>query len=230
MPQSTLTHNPFGLLKGMEKRHTPPPPVSALPAESEKKTDARSEEELFRQAVAGVRPIEQDRVAKKIAPGQASDASGRTVEEDALTQLTRLIRRGEGFAVADTPEYMEGTGYRVPPEFAARLHRGDFSIQGHIDLHGLTVASAREAFDQFMKESMHAGKRAVLIIHGRGLSSPGEAVLKNKVREWLGQSYWLKRVIAYASAPSYDGGAGATYVLFRSRPLAKKKKTARRGR
>jgi DNA-nicking Smr family endonuclease len=30
-----------------------------------------------------------------------------------------------------------------------------------------------------------SGKGVVLIIHGRGLSSPDEAVLKNKVREWL---------------------------------------------
>ncbi len=53
-------------------------------------------------------------------------------------------------------------------------------------------------------------------------SSPGEAILKNKVREWLSQGYWLKRVIAYASAQSYDGGAGATYVLLRHRPLTKR--------
>jgi len=46
--------------------------------------------------------------------------------------------------------------------------------------------------------------------------------LKNKVRQWLGLSYWRKRVLAYASAQSHDGGAGATYVLFRERPVSKK--------
>ena len=79
-----------------------------------------------------------------------------------------------------------------------------------------------EEFDAFMKASYLSGKRAVLIIHGRGLSSPGEAILKYRVREWLSQSYWRKRVLAYASAQAHDGGAGATYVLFRERPVSKK--------
>jgi DNA-nicking Smr family endonuclease len=102
------------------------------------------------------------------------------------------------------------------------LHRGDFSIGAHIDLHGMNVEMAAEAFESFMKASYLVGKGAVLIIHGRGLSSPGEAILKNKVREWLSHSYWRKRVLAYASAQSYDGGAGATYVLLRDHPVSKK--------
>ena len=86
----------------------------------------------------------------------------------------------------------------------------------------MNVGQAKEAFESFLGEAINSGKRAVLIIHGRGLSSREEPVLKNKVREWLHQSYWLKRVIAYTSAQSYDGGAGATYVLLRSRPVTKK--------
>jgi len=84
------------------------------------------------------------------------------------------------------------------------------------------VETAGEEFESFMKSSYLAGKGAVLVIHGRGLSSPGEAVLKNKVREWLSHSYWRKRVLAYASAQSHDGGAGATYVLLRDRSVSKK--------
>ncbi|MBI5583339.1 MAG: Smr/MutS family protein [Deltaproteobacteria bacterium] len=59
------------------------------------------------------------------------------------------------------------------------------------------------------------------MIHGRGISSPGDPVLKTKVVEWLTRSHWRKWVIAFSSAQSYDGGAGATYVLFRHRRLAK---------
>ena len=54
-----------------------------------------------------------------------------------------------------------------------------------------------------------------------------EAILKNKVREWLSYSYWRKRVLAYASAQSYDGGAGATYVLLRDRVVSKKSGTSK---
>jgi DNA-nicking Smr family endonuclease len=67
-----------------------------------------------------------------------------------------------------------------------------------------------------------AGKRSVLIVHGRGLSSPSKPVLKAKVYEWLTSGQWRKWVIAFSSARSYDGGTGATYVLLRQRPLTKR--------
>jgi DNA-nicking Smr family endonuclease len=66
------------------------------------------------------------------------------------------------------------------------------------------------------------GKRALLIIHGRGLSSPVKPILKSKVYLWLTTSPWHKWVIAFTSARACDGGAGATYVLLRQKPLSKR--------
>ncbi|MGD0625276.1 MAG: Smr/MutS family protein, partial [Thermodesulfobacteriota bacterium] len=77
---------------------------------------------------------------------------------------------------------------------------------------------------RFLKWAVMTGKRGVLIIHGRGLSSPQEPVLKEKVIEWLTRGPWRKWVIAYASARLCDGGAGATYVLLRRRPVSKRLK------
>jgi DNA-nicking Smr family endonuclease len=144
-------------------------------------------------------------------------------------QLTSLVKYGEGFVISDTPEYIEGTGYDVHPEFAGRLHRGDFSIQAHVDLHGQSVAEAKKTFEEFLKGAVKSGRRAVLIVHGRGLSSPGEPVLKNNVREWLTRGHWRKWVIAFSSAQSYDGGAGATYILLRQRPVSRHARKGRRG-
>ncbi|MGD8263702.1 MAG: Smr/MutS family protein, partial [Desulfobacterales bacterium] len=103
-----------------------------------------------------------------------------------------------------------------------RLHRGEFSIQAHIDLHGFSVKEARYALDKFLTDSISAGKRAVLVIHGRGLSSPARPILKTNVYRWLTSSPWHKWVIAFTSARLCDGGAGATYVLLRQRPLPKR--------
>jgi len=47
-------------------------------------------------------------------------------------------------------------------------------------------------------------------------------VLKSKVYQWLTSSPWHKWVVAFTSARLCDGGAGATYVLFRTRPLTKR--------
>ena len=141
-----------------------------------------------------------------------------------LEALRELVRTGRGYRVADTPEYIEGTGYRVPPGITRELHRGTFSIQAHIDLHGMTVPVAREAVNAFLQDAVQRGFSAVLIVHGRGLSSAAEPVLKTGLVRWLTTGTWRKWVMAYASARPCDGGAGATYVLLRQRPLTKRQR------
>jgi len=224
--KSSLRHNPFDRLKSLVGREGLPPSRPApesLPKKEAPASDPDQEEQLFHEAMEGVHPLAREHVVAEHGETKPAARPRYVTEDEAISQqLARLVDHGEGFIVSDTPEYIEGTGYNVCQEFARRLHRGDFSIQAHIDLHGLNAEYAKEAFESFLKSAVNSGKNAVLIIHGRGLSSPGEAILKNKVREWLSQSYWLKRVVAYTSAQSHDGGAGATYVLLRHRPVSKK--------
>jgi DNA-nicking Smr family endonuclease len=179
---------------------------------------------IFLEAMSGVEPLPEDR---KITGSNRAPAGMPHNEPDdehdaaQVRKLINLVLKGEGFSVSDTPEYMEGTGYNVHPGMAQRLHQGDFSIQASLDLHGLNSSEARDEFESFLRKSIYSGKRAVLVIHGRGLSSPGEPVLKARVRQWLTRSHWRKWVIAFTSAASHDGGAGATYVLLRERPVPK---------
>jgi DNA-nicking Smr family endonuclease len=181
-----------------------------------------SENELFLEAMANVTPIPRgDRIEHSFICGPPA-VSNHDSENEALLKLNNLVKFGIGFVVADTPEYIEGRGYNVHPEITKRLHRGDFSIQAHIDLHGLGVEDARNAFEIFLTDSITTGKKAVLIVHGRGLSSPDKPVLKTSVIEWLTCGPWRKWVIAFTSARSCDGGAGATYVLLRRRPMTKR--------
>jgi DNA-nicking Smr family endonuclease len=181
-----------------------------------------SEKDLFLAAMADVEPIHRGDRLEPVAVSRVSTDAGNDPDVETLQQLNNLVDSGEGFVVADTPEYIEGTGYHIHPEIAKRLHRGDFSIQSHIDLHGLGAEDARVAFENFLKDAVTTGKRAVLVVHGRGLSSANQPVLKTKVIEWLTQGPWRKWVIAYSSARSCDGGAGATYVLLRRRPMTKR--------
>ncbi len=180
------------------------------------------ESRLFMDAMADVKPISgKNRIEKNstfVTPiDEVSDNDSET-----LGHLNNLVRYGKGFKISDTPEYMEGRGYKIHPEITNRLHRGDYSIQGHIDLHGLSVKDARVLLEKFIKDSLQTGKRSILIVHGRGLSSPAQPILKTKVYEWLTRGSWRKWIIAFSSAQIYDGGAGATYVLLRQRPLTKR--------
>lgn len=190
---------------------------SASCAESHPLTDR----DLFLQAMAGVRPLAPGRhtAARTRHPPSLPPNPILDGEDEVGRCLQDLVHHGWGFRVADTPEYAEGLGERAHPDLTRRLHRGDYAIQDHMDLHGLHLPEAREAFDRFMRQAITSGKRMVLIVHGRGLSSSGPPVLKAAVLDWLRQRPWRRWVLAFASARLCDGGAGATYVLLRARPL-----------
>ena len=204
-----------------------------LPAcvETDDAQDPVREGDLFNEAMNGVVPIVQDKYSpnENLAAVFAHKEPSRP-QCDVLRKLDELVQSGDGFIVADTPEYHEGVGHRVHPTATQHLHRGRFSIQAHIDLHGLSAPQAERAVDDFLREAIRSGKRAVLVVHGRGLSSPRRPVLKTKVRDWLTHGTWRKWVMAFSSARLCDGGAGATYVLLRQRPVTRqfRKKRQRR--
>ncbi len=187
------------------------------------------EEEVFKKAMEGVRPISRDNYVERIFQMELPESSRNKEDAEILEKLKDLVKYGRGFHVADTPEYIEGTNYHVHPTVAKRLHEGDYSIQAFVDLHGLLAEDAKEVFEKFLKWAVTAGKTGVLIVHGRGLSSPSEPVLKKKVVEWLTRGPWRKWVAAYSSARICDGGAGATYVLLRPHPLSRRQRARRAG-
>jgi DNA-nicking Smr family endonuclease len=203
--------------------------AAELPSESpDAETDAQDERALFEEAMADVERISQNICAELNYPKCLVSEPDQTDDTEVLLHLEKLVETGKGFVVADTAEYVEGIGYNVNREVAKRLHKGEFSLQGHIDLHGLTVEHARQVFEHFLKESIAAGKRMVLIVHGRGLSSPAAPILKSKVIEWLTTGPWRKWVMAFTSARLCDGGTGATYVLLRKRPATSRFKKNRK--
>jgi len=228
-PKSTLCLKSFKEMKGLLKAKSisfpdvsPPPPP-----EMEQEPESENEETLFSRAMEGVTRIPRPNFVARGFQRFPSEKTEDQSDTEPLLKLKDLVQHGMGFEVADTPEYIEGTMYHVHPEIARRLHQGDFSIQADINLHRFRVADAREAFERFVKWAVATGKTGVLIVHGRGLSSPSEPVLKQKVVEWLTRGPWRKWVVAYATARSCDGGAGATYVLLRRRPVSKKIKKGR---
>lgn len=230
-PDSSGNFKPFKDLKALLEKKTielksvSKPKPNEFNKLDEKKVDLRSDRIIFQEAMADVKKISKSNYA---VPSQKTykhlnyNKNLSYVEHESVAQLKELIKNGTGFIVSLTPEYVEGTANNVSPEVARRLHHGYFSIQAHIDLHGLGANDAHQAFDRFLNKSVMAGKQAVLIIHGRGLSSPHQPILKTKVYKWLTAAPWHKWVIAFSSARLCDGGAGATYVLLRPRPLTKR--------
>lgn len=112
----------------------------------------------------------------------------------------------------------DGLSFRrvgIGPDVPARLRRGQWALQGELDLHGLTREAAREKLVAFLREAHRRGQRCVRVVHGKGNGSPGrQPVLKEKVQRWLAQR---SEVIAFAQASGPQGGAGALLVLLAPR-------------
>jgi DNA-nicking Smr family endonuclease len=213
-------HAPFAKLKERVapppepkagRRAEPPPPRPPEPPPRE-----ASDDELWTSALAGVEPIERGPgVAGPRAPTPPPDAYWHP-DLDALHALEALVSGEAPFDLADTDEFIEGRVPGLDVAIVRRLRRGEFAVQGHIDLHGMTRDEAKVAVDEFLKQARRAGKRCVLLVHGRGIHSRDQVpILKEALKTWLATARFGRHVLAFATARPVDGGAGAIYVLLR---------------
>lgn len=154
IPKPSVASKSFKGLKGLleENAISLPPCRVSIPVQ-EIELGPEREEGLFQEAMAGVNPISRENCVERIlvfrpAEKEAPQKSGRQEDAEALSRLTRLVKEGEGFEVEDTPEYIEGTSYDVPAEIAGRLHQGRYSIQAHLDLHGMNAQDAKTVFER----------------------------------------------------------------------------------
>lgn len=159
-------------------------------------------EGAFREAMRDVEPIEDGRAdpyRKKRRPEPLNLPVGD--------------ERADDFAdlAIETGEFLEFRRPGIQNRVFRDLQRGVIEAQGTLDLHGLRVREAKPALARFLNHSLASGRRCVRIIHGKGIGSGGQQpVLKQKTNQWLRQK---DEVLAFVTAPRWDGGTGAVYVL-----------------
>lgn len=185
------------------------------------------EDRLFVKAMSEVEPLKSNRHCRPPLKKSRHPSSQTDDEQYVRDALQQLVQSGTGYCVADTSEYMEAASPGIGQEILRRLHQGRYAMQAHIDLHGLRSKDAEEVLQDFIRRAILKGLRAVMVIHGRGLSSPKAPVLKKLVYTWLTRGPFRKWIIALASARSCDGGAGATYILLRQRPATSRERKNR---
>jgi len=105
----------------------------------------------------------------------------------------------------------------IDREHLKRLRAGKCPVEARIDLHGMLSGEARAELRNFVAGAWEEGLRCLLIIHGVGRHSEGEAVLKSSLPDWLSQPGTGEKILAFCSARAADGGVGATYILLRRR-------------
>ena len=208
---AALVHRPFSALN----RLITPPSTASRRLRAKPPAPPPNDAALFLDAIAGVKPLgDRERVAQP-APALPNRAVTHP-DAEALAELCDLVTGTAPFDITDSDEYVEGAMVGLDPRLLRRLRGGEFAYQAHLDLHGMTTEEARAEVDAFLTRTYRAGKRCVLIIHGRGRNSKDQIpVLKSKLTGWLARGQSARRILAFTSARACDGGVGAVYVLLR---------------
>ncbi len=166
------------------------------------------ERTLFREAMSGV----------QTHTDECAEPYRKKLKPNPLIHR-QAVEQGEELAdlTIETPDFLEFRRPGIQHRVFHDLQRGYILPEGSLDLHGMRVAEARRAFARFFAQSLDRGMRCVRIIHGKGRGSASrQPVLKQKVHHWLLQK---QEVLAFVTAPRWDGGSGAVYLL-----LARKRK------
>ena len=213
MKEDDSIHRPFSSLSDFVKKRE-------IPLKQLKDQTPREEAPIsFSEAMKDVKVLQQEksrvRAAKQPLPIHFQEA------EDPGSFLEGLLER-QGFNVVNLPEYMEGYVEGINPITLEKLRAGEFSVQANLDLHGYAIEVAQELFEAFIREAAGSGLACVKVIHGRGLKSKGEPVLKERLKEWILKAMHRKWVIAFASSKMCEGGPGATCIILRKRPEKKR--------
>ena len=173
--------------------------------------NSEDDSRLFRDAVRGVKPLEGPQSPpERPKPRPAA----RFTRADRLAVLEESLRHEPDDPTLAGGEALVFHRAGVQQTVLRKLRRGGYRVQGEIDLHGLSLAEARQALRAFLAHALLNHWRCVRIIHGKGLRSGSRGpVLKGMVASVLRR---LDPVLAYVSARAVDGGTGAIYVLLSS--------------
>jgi DNA-nicking Smr family endonuclease len=172
-----------------------------------------SDSELFEFAMKDVKSLGWSAVPLHNRP--PVEIQTQDEEQDALRLLEQFVRDGN-VEIEHTAEYIEGSVHPHGRLYLEDLRSGRFSVQAHLDLHGLNSQDARFVLEEFLLGAVRSGFTCVRVIHGRGRHShKHQPILKENVQRWLCTRRMSRHVIAYASARRCDGGGGAVYVLLR---------------
>jgi DNA-nicking Smr family endonuclease len=187
---------------------------SVKPGRSAQKNSPACDEELFTEAMKDVQEIREFRNLPVENKNSIHIKKSTSPDQETLRMLEEIISGRRPVNLPDTPEYVEWFDNEYREDITARLHRGQYSVQDFLDLHGVILDEAETEVGEFIKKSVRNRYKCIKIIHGRGLRSPGGPVLKEAVVKWL-LSKFRKYIIAFVTARQCDGGLGALYILLK---------------
>ena len=166
----------------------------------------KPDNELFRQAMADVRPLRAPDRIDPVPP--RPEAAPKQQEEDDRKVLSELLAEGptEDLETGEELLYLR-PGYQS--RLLRRLRRGHYSVADSVDLHYMDIPTAKQVLLDFIEQAVGKRRSCVRVVHGKGL--PRLKLMTGRVLRKHPQ------VIAFASCRPVDGGTGATNVLLKAR-------------
>jgi DNA-nicking Smr family endonuclease len=185
---------------------------------------------LWNRVAREVRPLRRGEAVKTRTSGTGrAGPPPAPKSKSASSRATAASRAALSPAPPPAP-LAAGTAPGLDKRNLNRLRRGQLSIDGRIDLHGMTRDEARTALLAFLAFQLERGARCVLVITGKGVRGRGTGVIRAALPHWLNDAILRPGVVAFAEAQPRDGGAGAFYVYLRRRRSRLTQGQARRAR
>ncbi|WP_413737760.1 endonuclease SmrB [Sodalis sp. RH21] len=164
---------------------------------------ADEERQIFRESIAGTKPIRQDTV-KPPKPRL----------KRAVLPARRLLQEQVDASFYFSDEFQplldnDGPARYVRPDASPyevkKLRRGDYTPELFLDLHGLTQAQAKEELGALIAACRREHVLCACVMHGHG-----KHILKQQTPLWLAQH---PDVLGFHQAPKTFGGDAALLVL-----------------
>jgi DNA-nicking Smr family endonuclease len=188
--------------------------AAAAQEAARKETERRlhAERTLFARAAGEVQPIRGHRRVQ-LAPDPPPPIAVQYQLDEQRVLREAISDEFDASTLLDIDDALSFRRPGIGTDVTRKLRKGDWSLQGELDLHGLRREEAREALAAFIRDAHRRGWRCVRVVHGKGLGSPGKTpVLKGRVQSWLIQK---NEVLAFVQARGDEGGAGALVVLLK---------------
>ncbi|MDF1747245.1 MAG: Smr/MutS family protein [Alphaproteobacteria bacterium] len=177
------------------------------------KNTPQDDRNLWEAVMASAKPVRRDTIFR--------DSLGMLEKATPPAAKVSKVKRQSVFraAVQDLPAarpnpkphfLSHGCAPGVDRRTAERLHKGKMSIEGRLDLHGMSRDAAHQATLGFVTNARLSGKRCILIVTGKG-----KGILQADLPHWLNLPPLRDQILSFSHARPQDGGSGAVYVLLK---------------
>jgi DNA-nicking Smr family endonuclease len=180
--------------------------------------DDELDKQTFLQEIVDVKPLKQSRVTHK---SNLVETPGQVVRRSLAVENSKMVDplMSAGIQNLKSNDVLAFRSDGVQHGVYKKLRMGHYEVDACLDLHRMTVESARKEVYSFLNDCHQYDLRVVMILHGKGDRNPDNvATLKSHLAVWLPQ---LDEVLAFHSALKRHGGTGAVYVMLKKSAQAK---------